>query len=647
MRLVPSLRRRRRGPEMRAAVRGAIAVALLTAACGGEAVSPTPSAPDATPSPEASPAPVTVADLARAVAQIVTFVDGRPEALGSGTIVSPDGLVLTNAHVITPETGELDRVEIGITDRSDAPPEPAYEAEVVAADAALDLAVLRITATLDGGDVPTDLPYVRIGDSEALEIGDPLRILGYPGIGGETITLTSGQVSGFVSEAGLGRRAWIKTDATIAGGNSGGLAANDGGELVAIPTVAGAGSTDEVVDCRPIRDTNRDGAIDDEDDCVPIGGFLNGLRPVALARAMLDAVIAGEPYEPIVAAEPDPPLGTGDLDDVSFSPPTFGSDVTDDDEPVDPGIAFDTSITSLCAFWEFEGMETGLGWSAEWWVDGELEEAGSFLGETWSFDSSGTFWVCLDNGAGVAAGLYDIVFLVEDEVFSTGYVHVGDDLETASVTIRNDGPTEICYLFASPVTSTVWGPDQLDDTQILSTGESATIELVAADYDVAGNDCDFADLFEVSTSVTPPSVTLTWDGSALRGSGGDGGGGGGTGTTDLRVGECFIGDGGWNRATTDIVPCDEPHQRQIAGLFTWPGSGTAYPGEAALDDFATANCFDAFAAFVGISYDESIWYMSTWTPTAQTWASGDRIVLCALELEDESLFTGSKQGVRE
>ena len=58
-----------------------------------------------------------------------------------------------------------------------------------------------------------NLPYVPLGDSSNLKLGDDISILGYPSIGGETITLTSGEVSGFTTETGFGIRAFIKTSA--------------------------------------------------------------------------------------------------------------------------------------------------------------------------------------------------------------------------------------------------------------------------------------------------------------------------------------------------------------------------------------------------------------------------------------------------
>jgi hypothetical protein len=139
-----------------------------------------------------------------------------------------------------------------------------------------------------------NLPTVPMGDDAALQLGDTLTILGYPSIGGSTITLTRGEVSGFTAEEGYGNRAFIKTSATISGGNSGGLAANAEGQIIGIPTQLGYGGDDQYVDCRVLADTNRDGVVDENDNCVPTGGFINALRPLALARPLIDAAARGE-----------------------------------------------------------------------------------------------------------------------------------------------------------------------------------------------------------------------------------------------------------------------------------------------------------------------------------------------------------------
>jgi S1-C subfamily serine protease len=222
---------------------------------------------------------------------------------GSGTFISSDGLILTNAHVVLPDKNfKVDALTISPTINPDDKPEPLYYAKVVQADANLDLAVLKISTDLAGNPIDMaslQFPFVKIGNSDELSLGDKITILGYPGIGGDTITLTSGEVAGFTSESQYGNRAFIKTSATIAGGNSGGLGADKDGNLVGIPTQLGSGGDSGIVDCRTLADTNRDGVIDENDTCVPTGGFINSLRPIKMALPLIEAARKGE--ENIVA----------------------------------------------------------------------------------------------------------------------------------------------------------------------------------------------------------------------------------------------------------------------------------------------------------------------------------------------------------
>lgn len=239
----------------------------------------------------------------RSVVQIIAMIDMEGEHTrgwsGSGTIISEDGLILTNAHVVLSDRyySVVDLV-VSLTQEQDQPPVPTFYADVIQADANLDLAVIKLRSDLDGGPVTfSDLGIqpVPLGDSSSLELGDPLTIIGYPGIGGETITLTTGEVSGFTFQESYGNRAFIKTSATIAGGNSGGLAATTQGEIIGVPTKVGSGDVSGVfVDCRRLVDTNRDGIIDEKDSCVPTGGFINALRPIQLALPLIEAAKAGE-----------------------------------------------------------------------------------------------------------------------------------------------------------------------------------------------------------------------------------------------------------------------------------------------------------------------------------------------------------------
>lgn len=238
-----------------------------------------------------------------AVVQIEATVNINGEEVvgwtGSGTIISSDGLILTNAHVVLSDRFyQVKNLIISLTVAEDAPPVPTYYASIVQADEALDIAIIKPYQDLNGNSINyslLNLPFVPLGDSDKLSLGESINIMGYPGIGGETITLTRGEVSGFTAEAAYGNRAYIKTSGTIAGGNSGGLAVNDKGELIGVPTAVGSGDlSDDVVDCRALMDTNRDGYIDDHDTCVPTGGFINALRPINLAMDLISAARAGE-----------------------------------------------------------------------------------------------------------------------------------------------------------------------------------------------------------------------------------------------------------------------------------------------------------------------------------------------------------------
>lgn len=246
-------------------------------------------------------------EIMRGAVDITSMVREKDELVpvwgGSGTIISEDGLVLTNAHVATDmydevglDGGPMDALVISMTTREDWPPTPRYIAEVLAYDRQLDLALLQITADLNGRPIDTDdlnLTPVKLGDSDEVHLGDDLYIFGYPTIGEGYITFTSGRVSGFESTElpnGDLVRTWIRTDTTIAGGNSGGTGVNARGELVGVPTQLGE------AEARRIVDTNDDGVIDESDTPVSVGQ-LNELRPVNLVGYLTEEEELAEDVE--------------------------------------------------------------------------------------------------------------------------------------------------------------------------------------------------------------------------------------------------------------------------------------------------------------------------------------------------------------
>jgi pSer/pThr/pTyr-binding forkhead associated (FHA) protein len=203
----------------------------------------------------------------RALVFIVSPV-GDPDttedaATGSGSLINDQGYVLTNFHVVGDEQGRLYNTEgwalIGINwDNPADAPNTFYRAEVEKSDPDIDLALLHIVAMDDGSSLPDNLafPYIAVGDSDQLQLGDPIAVIGFPGLGGDTPTLTRGSVSGFLlDDINNLSRGWIKTDAEINPGNSGGMAINSRGELIGVPTQAYTGTeiTGKISEIRPIK----------------------------------------------------------------------------------------------------------------------------------------------------------------------------------------------------------------------------------------------------------------------------------------------------------------------------------------------------------------------------------------------------------
>jgi Do/DeqQ family serine protease len=141
----------------------------------------------------------------------------RVQGVGSGVIVSPDGYILTNHHVVD---GALD-IRVELTDNR------TFKAKLVGSDQPSDLAVLKIDAT--------NLPTLSLGDSDKVRVGDFVLAVGNPmGIGQ---TVTSGIISAKGRQTGLSDGSFedfLQTDAAINRGNSGGALINTTGECVGI-----------------------------------------------------------------------------------------------------------------------------------------------------------------------------------------------------------------------------------------------------------------------------------------------------------------------------------------------------------------------------------------------------------------------------
>ena len=142
----------------------------------------------------------------------------REDSLGSGVIVSPEGYILTNNHVVDGATD----VRVTLSDKRQ------LKAKVIGADPKTDIAVLKVEGS--------NFPMITIGDSSKVEVGDYALAIGDPFGVGQTVTM------GIVSAMNRGNLGiedyedFIQTDAPINPGNSGGALVNDRGELIGINT---------------------------------------------------------------------------------------------------------------------------------------------------------------------------------------------------------------------------------------------------------------------------------------------------------------------------------------------------------------------------------------------------------------------------
>lgn len=143
-------------------------------------------------------------------------------SLGSGVIVSKDGIVVTNTHVI--KVGAQAEIRIVLADKRE------FDARVILQDEKADIAILRI----EGGD--GNFPFLTLGDSDDVEVGDLVLAIGNPFGVGQSVSQGIISALGRSISATTGAPAFIQTDAAVNPGNSGGALVDLGGRLIGINT---------------------------------------------------------------------------------------------------------------------------------------------------------------------------------------------------------------------------------------------------------------------------------------------------------------------------------------------------------------------------------------------------------------------------
>lgn len=385
----------------------ALALGVGTSACGGQGrsstvldldpvttstsstttVPPTTTTVAPTTLPPTTTTTIPTADsIARSVVLVLAMdPDDDWCSWGSAVVVSADGLLLTNHHVTVSEDCDVVDFVVAVAPSTNAGAIARYRASLVAADETLDLAVLRVDRELGGQPTAPQLTPALIGDANTLHLTDPVTAFGYPGAGADpdsgevSISASTGTVIGFLDD-----RKWIKIDADIEPGNSGGGLFDASGRLVGVPTRGVRGTTfgqarsvnlaagligaATTPPAPPAPPPSPETAPPAEPSTVPPTAPPTTVPPTTAATARFTP-------STLAPGAPVPPLPAG------FDPAT----VTVRSVVVSPGKVdgkpavgpFAPGITQVCVFWRTTGLAEGAPQHGRWYLDGTL------VVETW------------------------------------------------------------------------------------------------------------------------------------------------------------------------------------------------------------------------------------------------------------------------
>lgn len=345
--------------------------------------------------------------------------DLAPIGHGSGSILVSTGQVLTNYHVVSdPRSGELAHddgiVLVSITADPRNPPIPSYLGKVIRSDPKLDLAVVTVVSDISGRDLQDclTLPAYEVGDSDELIIGDQIAVIGFPGLGGNSVTYTEGSISGFEAAA-----QWIKTDTEINPGNSGGSAIDSDGKLIGVPS---AGRTSRGSDMQ---------------------GKIGLIRPIAAAVAITEDIGGlGVPgCQGSSQLGPVPETGSHGPNYVDFAGYTLSPGARKAARSAPSG------TTELYAHFLYVAMRADTPVSFEWLLNGRPTRAAE-TSDAWPFEAGdGVFTLSATSPAGFPDGRYSVRFTAGDRSITTPEIVVGspgaaeagpDEVTPAAVSVK-------------------------------------------------------------------------------------------------------------------------------------------------------------------------------------------------------------------
>lgn len=380
---------------------------------------------------------MSIEDVASSVVLIETYDGRRAVSTGSGTIISPDGYIYTNRHVV--ENGD-DFAIYMLEDIAEQPRLRYYASlDFVSRNRDVDFAILRIDRDRRGDPINATnetLPYLPPAVADT-SVGDSIRIFGYPGINEGYINVTSGEVTSIQNGSVGGERLPMiyGIDAEIASGNSGGLAIDESGAWVGLPTAVVAEER--------------------------TGGRIGHVLPILAINSLL----ASEGYVP--GSSPSSPQMA---DRAIFT-------------------LINQSEVPIC--YVYISPIDARDWGDDQLGGREIVEVGAE--RAFEFAPGLYDVLLLDCNGNELQDTRDIELVLETIATFTGAELLvksrgGGDGGT-SLTIQNDSNTTICYVFISSTSADTWGDDQLGETEVIGAGESRSWELAPDNYDVLLQDC--------------------------------------------------------------------------------------------------------------------------------------------------------------
>ncbi len=390
-----------------------------------------------------------IEEIASSVVLIETIRGVRVISSGTGTIISPEGRIYTNQHVI--EGGDDFAIYMLDGDLGEQPSLRYYASLMYVSDN-MDFAVLQIDRDDRGNRVDATqeaLPFLPPAHSEEVAFGERIRIFGYPGISDGYITITSGEIVGVQNGTIDGQRVpvWYRTDAEISGGNSGGLAVNEAGEFIGLPTWV-------VTEDRT-------------------AGRLGGILPIGAVQLTLTNI-------------PDTPM----VDNSGDSPSMSGGNAS--------LTVVNASTDVICS--AYISPTTAASWGDNLLGSRQISGGASF---TWDFNM-GSYDILLVDCNGTTLEDFRNVMVDTSTIFTfapgdSTFVSGGDDGTApaggdGTLTVVNNSDVAICYVYISPTTASTWGDDQLGASEMIRTGDTRIWNLDPDRYDVLLQDCNRDDL---------------------------------------------------------------------------------------------------------------------------------------------------------